>query len=480
MIRLITNTPQYFNDIAEEIRLFLGMAEIGGAEVEGADTELRIELLADRAEGSLLPGGLKCSVPFTYDDGDAMDKKRQQKRAVKLIAYRLMKERFVANTPWGALTGIRPTKLLRELSQKYGETEALRQFSEVFSVSGEKSGLARTICAVQKPFIESAGERALDVYIGIPYCRSRCLYCSFGSAVARTAHELSDYLAYLKRDIHEGAKLMKQGGYELRSIYVGGGTPTVFSADQLSELLTCALNSYGGFGEELTVEAGRPDTITAEKLRAMRELGVSRVSVNPQTMQDRTLGVVGRTHTSQETADCFQLVRSFGFYSINMDVIAGLPGEGTAEFEDTMNRIAELRPDNLTVHTLAIKRSSRLKETLPDYALPEAEVVESMTKLGAETAKALSMRPYYMYRQKYMQGNLENVGYAVAGKECLYNIDMMEETASIMAHGAGAMSKRVFGAQNRVERLRNPKDIQTYFEKQERLFEQKKELFLSD
>ena len=225
------------------------------------------------------------------------------------------------------------------------------------------------------------------------------------------------------------------------------------------------------------MEAGRPDTITPEKLRVLKDCGVSRISINPQTMQDKTLRTIGRFHTGEDIRRAFAQAREAGFTSINMDVIAGLPGETLADFASTLTQIREMGPENLTVHTLAIKRSSRLKERLEEYPLPDGETAEAMVRLGAEEAARMGMEPYYMYRQKYMNGNLENVGYARPGTECMYNIDMMEETVSILAHGAGAMTKRVYGGENRVERLPNPKDVPTYFAKLPRLFERKQALF---
>lgn len=227
----------------------------------------------------------------------------------------------------------------------------------------------------------------------------------------------------------------------------------------------------------MTVEAGRPDTITQEKLAVLRAAGVGRVSINPQSMNERTLRLIGRSHTPEEIKTAFHMAREAGFASINMDVIAGLPGETEDDMRHTLDEIVRLAPDNLTVHTLALKRSSRLVEKLGEYPLPEAEVAEAMVTAGAEAAHALGMRPYYMYRQKYMRGNLENVGYALPGKECVYNIDMMEDTTSIMAHGAGAMTKCIYDAERRVERVPNPKDIATYIAKIDRLAEEKRRMY---
>ena len=478
MVRLITDTPQYFNDVAEEIRMFLGLVPISPDETP--ETELTISVTLDRenmrAAAMRQPDGEPIVVSYAVDETDPLDRKRQEKRAEKRAAYALMQRIQPMEMPWGSLTGIRPTKLLRELCGRVGEREAVRQFAEVFSVRADKLRLAATINAVQKPFLESVRPNDVDIYIGIPYCKTRCLYCSFGAEIAKK-NAIAEYLPYLFRDIENGARLVRDYGYHVRAVYLGGGTPTVLSAVELDALLTHFETQYGGYGTECTVEAGRPDTITREKLQVLRDHGVGRISINPQTMSDETLRRIGRAHTAEQIKEAFALARSMGFDSINMDLIAGLPGETVADFERTLAEIKELRPDNLTVHTLAIKRSSRLKDQLDKYPLPSRADVETMIGMGFSTARELGLWPYYMYRQKYQNGNLENVGYAAEGKLCVYNIDMMEETTSILAHGAGAMSKRVFGGQNRVERIPNPKDVPTYGAKLDTLDAAKRKLF---
>lgn len=477
MVQLITNekADRFRNDIAEEIRLFLGMVEI---EPEGEQPELvcTVTLEENKALCRLSPMEIVGEAEVTAYSG-ALEEKRQQKRAVKLCTFRAMKQHFPMATPWGSLTGIRPTKLYREILQSQGEEEADKEFSELFTVSPEKLALCQTITRVQKPYIDSVGKRDADVYFGIRYCKTRCLYCSFGAEIAKKEGMLDTYVQHMKADIWQGARMLKELGYHLRCAYFGGGTPTVLSAQQLRELLTYAIEQYGDLGAEFTVEAGRPDTITREKLQVLKDCGVGRISINPQTMQDKTLKTIGRFHTGDDIRRAFAEAKEVGFASVNMDVIAGLPGETLEDFADTLEQISIMHPENLTVHTLAIKRSSRLKEKLEEYPLPSGETAEAMVRLGAKAAADMGMEPYYMYRQKYMNGNLENVGYAKPGLECMYNIDMMEETVSILAHGAGAMTKRVFGGENRVERLPNPKDVPTYFEKQPVLFEKKRALF---
>jgi oxygen-independent coproporphyrinogen-3 oxidase len=478
VVRLITNTPQYANDIAEEIRMFLGLVPI--TPEEGPETTLTVSVTLDDAAktaAATSAGFDPVTVGYTVDESDPLDRKRQEKRAEKRAVYALMQKIRPMEMPWGSLTGIRPTKLLRELCERVGDEEAVRQFQDVFSVRIDKLRLAATINAVQKPVIESVQPNEIDVYVGIPYCKTRCLYCSFGAEIAKK-NAIKEYLPYLYRDIENGARLGSDGGLHVRASYLGGGTPTVLSAEELDGLLSHFEACYGGYGTECTVEAGRPDTITKEKLRVLRAHSVERISINPQTMSDETLRRIGRAHTAEQIKEAFALAREMGFSSINMDLIAGLPGETVADFERTLFEIKELRPDNLTVHTLAIKRSSRLKDQLDKYPLPSRSDVETMIDMGFQAAKEIGLWPYYMYRQKYQNGNLENVGYAADGKLCVYNVDMMEETTSILAHGAGAMTKRVFGSENRVERIPNPKDVPTYGAKLDILDAAKRKLFL--
>lgn len=482
MVRLHTNHPQYANDIADEVRLFAGREEIVPAQGDECDISVTLREEGDRwfARASASIGGRSAEYALERPAcrGSTLEIKRQEKRAMKIAAFRALRELYGFAPPWGSLTGIRPTRMLRELVEREGEAEAMRMMAEDFDVSAEKCALARGINAVQEPILASLGARDADVYINIPFCPSKCLYCSFPSKVRTATDDMGAYLTALERDIAMGAMILSEGGRRVRAVYIGGGTPTVLTADELSRMMESVLFHYGGFGQELTVEAGRPDTITHEKLDVMKRFGVTRISVNPQSMNDQTLALVGRDHSSADIERAFDLVRAAGFTNINMDVIAGLPGEHVREMEHTLERIARLAPESLTVHTLAFKRASRL--AMGDEAFPQAETAEAeeMVRVGARCAQALAMRPYYMYRQKFMSGNLENVGYAKPGYDCVYNIDMMEDAASIMAHGAGSMTKCVYEAERRVERVPAPKDIHTYAAKVETLAAEKRKLFL--
>lgn len=489
MVKLHTNKEEYWNDLCEIVRAYLGMAEIEELPVwESAEGYALSVILTQEdcylasAKGCKDGAVLSASIPVKASIGDApLLLKRQEKRAMKIALFRVLRKLEPdVLLPWGSLTGIRPTKLLRELMEDMGEQEALRMFREEFDVQPAKAALASQIVEVQRPILESVRTNAVSLYVGIPYCRTRCLYCSFPSVVSGDKGVPDMYFDALLQEIAISAEIVREAGFTVRSTYIGGGTPTVLSADQLTRLLEHTKTCYGSFGTELTVEAGRPDSLDEGKLRALYDSGVDRISLNPQTMQHETLKRIGREHTPEELVAVYRMAREIGFPSINMDVIAGLPGEGPLEFEDTLRQLEALRPDNLTVHTLAVKRSSRLKEKIETYPLPGPADAERMVELGMEYAKRMGMRPYYMYRQKYMRGNLENVGYAIPGQECVYNVDMMEETVSIMAHGAGSMTKRVYlGRDLRVERLPAPKDIATYLNKLSAFIESKRTMFCS-
>lgn len=495
-MKLITNCPEYANDICDEIRLFIPTERIEVAPVcgdigvcqESNPGECVVALLYADEQHFTAKASVRTAADANreyssihktpYRGGSPLEEKRYAKRCVKVAVFRAMRQAYPNSViPWGSLTGIRPTRLLRELIETEGIDEAERLMLEEFDVSHSKLQLAKTIVGIQQPFINSALQNQFDVYVGIPFCRTRCLYCSFASELRTKKTDMDAYLNALMSDITSCAGFMQRRGMSPRTFYMGGGTPTILSADELRRLLACMVNAYDVSGKEFTVEAGRPDTITREKLEVLREYGVTRVSVNPQTMCDKTLRLVGRDHTAADIIQCFETVREVGFKSINMDLIAGLPSETVDDIRYSLEQIQKLEPECLTVHTLAIKRSSRLHEHMSDYSLPSVQTVDAMTAVGANTAYEMGMLPYYMYRQKYMTGNLENVGYSKPESICVYNIDMMEDSLNIIAHGAGAMTKCVFAEGGRIERVPNPKDIATYIAKIDVVQNEREKLF---
>lgn len=485
---LYVNRREFFNDICDEIRLFMPLVKIEQVDSfspEAHEDAMCVELFDDSIDFVSTARLAYSGRSYTYEhrspyiNDTPLIEKRYAKRCIKIAAFRLLKQAFPEiSPPWGSLTGIRPTSMLRSLQDGLGNESADLQMLNEFNVSRDKLELSKRIVANQRPVLSSIGARDFDVYIGIPFCRTRCLYCSFASDLRTSKTDMRPYLDALKLDIASGASMARAAGLNLRCVYMGGGTPTILTADELEEILDFAVNAYSmGRGIEFTVEAGRPDTITQEKLNVLKRFGVDRISINPQTMSDATLRRMGRDHTAQDIRRCFNMAREAGFSSINMDIICGLPGECTDDVKSTLEQIASLSPDCLTVHTLSIKRSSRLKEQLSATPLPSPYQVEQMLSMGYDAAMGLLMIPYYMYRQKYMTGNMENVGYSRPDKICVYNIDMMEDAISIVAHGAGSMTKRVFPEQTRIERAPNPKDIQTYISKIDVLCTKREQLF---
>ena len=489
-IRVSLKTPLegFANEFSDVLKLFYALEHfsVNADEAEGCEALChQYEEKDGKAYCSFVFRGeteaREAVLPKASDYADEPDRlpivhKRIIKRLCKVTLYELIKRITGHRPPWGSLTGIRPTRLLYEgLAKGLSMEEAQAAVENEFDVSHEKSDLLRRIVIEQMKLPQPNVEEA-DVYISIPFCRTRCAYCSFPGEAVGKGKLIPPYMDALLWEMEEGAKLLKESGLKLRALYVGGGTPSALNEEQFARLMDETMRLFPD-AREYTVEAGRPDTITRGKLETLRRLGVGRISINPQTMNDETLRVIGRDHTAAQAEEAFRLARELGFDDINMDVIAGLPGENAAHFAHTMARILALQPDSLTVHTLAIKRSSRLN--LEKTPLPEGSIAADMVRMGEETAQALGLEPYYLYRQKYMAGQQQNVGYARPGKACLYNIDIMEETTSILAMGAGAISKRVFPDRElRIERAPNVTNVSVYIDRVAEMVQRKKELFL--
>ena len=409
------------------------------------------------------------SVPAGKDAG-----RTERKNLLKQAVYRGLSQLTGTALPWGTLTGIRPTKIpMQMLEAGMRNPDIARYMRETYYTSREKTALAIAVANQEKALLEPFDyEKGYSLYVGIPFCPSICLYCSFSSSpIALWKGQVERYLEALFKEIEFGAQAF--AGKTLNTIYIGGGTPTTLEAGQLDRLLDKLEKSFSwSHLQEFTVEAGRPDSITEEKLREMKDHGITRISINPQTMNQKTLDLIGRRHTVEETKEAFALARSLGFDNINMDLIAGLPGEGTKEMAHTLEEISGLDPDSVTVHSLAVKRASRLHELLEEYKGTFSNTEEIMD-LAADYARRAGMFPYYLYRQKNMAGNFENVGYAKAGKAGIYNILIMEEVQSILALGAGASTKMVW-ASDRIERIENVKDIHSYLERIDEMIDRKR------
>lgn len=421
---------------------------------------------------------LNVTIPDDEDERiRELHRKRAARRLVKQTAYDLCRKVTGIHPPWGSLTGIRPTHLIYEaMAEGVSPEAAAVMIRQRFDLTEEKANLLAEIAHVQGK-LPPPDDKWMDVYIGIPFCTTRCTYCSFSSGEIGNGKLVEPYLTALFREMEESASIIAESGRTLRAVYVGGGTPTSLNEGQLRRLLDHMMRLFPN-AMEYTVEAGRPDTITPGKLAAIHEAGVTRISINPQTMVDRTLQIIGRGHTAQQVRDAYQMAREAGIHHINMDVITGLPGETLEDFAVTMAAAKELRPESLTVHTLAIKRSSRLH--LENAPLPDGETASAMVRMGLKTAKELGMQPYYLYRQKQMAGNLENVGYALPGHACQYNVDIMEETSHILALGAGGISKRIYPEEGHIGRAPNVSNIEQYIDRVDEMVDRKRQLFLEN
>ena len=390
---------------------------------------------------------------------------RVRQRLVKNAIYRAALKSGVKKPAWGALTGVRPGKLLAGLlNEGLSEQQALKAFIRDYDVSTARAALCLDTSRETLKAMAALGPRDICLYVGIPFCPTRCAYCSFVSqSVEKSMKLIAPFHQALRREIAATAAQVKALGLRVVSVYMGGGTPTTLSAAQLDELCAWLAAEFDLSAlREYTVEAGRPDTITEEKLRVLRHHGVDRLSVNPQTMDDAVLAAIGRKHTAADIISALAAVRRVGGFAVNMDLIAGLPGDTPAQFEDTLEKVLALSPENITVHTLSLKKGSRI--TLEGLAIPGAAEVSTMLDLAGQRLRAADYAPYYLYRQKFMSGGFENVGWAKPGYVNLYNICIMEELCSILAMGGGGSTKLIRPDQGRNLRLMAPKYPLEYIE----------------
>ena len=397
--------------------------------------------------------------------------------ALKLAFYQAGTALLGREPPWGALTGVRPVKLpTRALKEGASPGEAQRELEEEYRVSPRRARLALDCARASLAAERALGTGTVSVYVGVPFCPTRCAYCSFVSAdVGRTMKLLPPYVEALLKEIEATGKALNQAGLTVRTFYMGGGTPTTLSAGQLDRVLSACREQLPLEGcAEYTVEAGRPDTITREKLEVLRAHGVGRISINPQTLEDEVLRAIGRRHTAEDIRGACALARAVGFDSINMDLIAGLPRDSEEGFRRTLDGVLAMAPENITVHTLALKKGSTLMEK--GGAIPSGEETARMLEYSLDALEGAGYRPYYLYRQKYMSGALENVGWTRPGKESVYNIAMMEELHTVISIGGGGVTKLVDPEGGRIVRLPNPKYPQDYLASLDKVLAQKEEL----
>ena len=464
MIGLKANSDLYDYDIRTLLQAFFDNEKIVPT---FADTRMQMEVtFVDGAEHTIWfcsPEGTEYSRRFSGNYKDKMELRNTVKEAV----YDILCEYNQRTLPWGTLTGIRPVKIVTGMLEEGMRPEDAKQlFLRTYQTTQQKAELSLQVALKEQEILKDiAYEDQYSLYVGIPFCPSTCLYCSFTSYPIVSYKDMVDaYLDALEKEIQFAKEAMKDK--KLISIYIGGGTPTSISADQLQRLIDTIANAFVlDSVKEFTVEAGRPDSITFEKLKVLYHSPVTRISINPQTMQDKTLKLIGRAHNVEQVKTAYAMAREVGLDNINMDLIMGLPGETIDDVHYTLEEVRKIDPDNLTIHSLAIKRAAHLNTERERYESIARGCSDEMLIAADRCARDLGMDPYYLYRQKNIPGNFENVGYAKPGKEGIYNILIMEEKQTILALGAGASSKYVFPQGGRIERTENVKDVKLYIER---------------
>ena len=412
-------------------------------------------------------------------DPDPLQKGRVTGKLLKLSFYAAAVKCLGAEPPWGAITGVRPVKIpTKLLRQGFGEKRAQKELEKVYHVAEPQAKLALDCARYTLELDRSLTPRDIALYIGIPFCPTRCAYCSFVSAdVGKSLPLLPPFLAALDREIEVTGRALKAQKMRVNSVYIGGGTPTTLSAHQLRHLMEQVAAHIDLTGcREYTVEAGRPDTITAEKMAVLQQCGATRVSVNPQSMEENVLRAMGRSHTAGEILEAYSAARESGIPAVNMDLIAGLPADSAEGFRRSLDAVLGLNPENITVHTLALKKGSALLLDGAKSTLPTEKTVAEMLGYSSEKLREHGYRPYYLYRQKFMSGGFENVGWTRPGFESVYNVCMMEELCNIVSLGGGGVSKLVNRKTGHIERVANPKYPKEYAEHIEKILAQKERM----
>ena len=380
--------------------------------------------------------------------------------------------------PWGTLVGIRPVKrVVAMLEAGANEDEVRKVLKEEYEVSDKKTELALTIAKTEIDVISTLPENAICLYIHIPFCPSRCAYCSFASLpVTEMQHFIEPYLYALFEELDTIKKIVNDLKFTIVGVYIGGGTPTSILSIELDNLLNKIEKTFDlSDCREFTIEAGRPDTITKSKLEVMKKHNVNRISINPQSMNDKTLSVIGRKHSTEDIYTAFSMAKDMGIEIVNMDIIAGLPQENLDEFSNTVDKVIELEPENITVHTMSIKRASRINQTGDFDTLPHSELVDKMVDYAHRKLKENGYLPYYLYRQKNILGDLENTGFYKGDTQGLYNICMMEEVRTVISAGVGAVTKLV--KPGKIERIFNVKDVREYLNRAEEMRNRKNYIY---
>lgn len=465
-IKIKLNEMKQRYDVYQMVNIFFSFSDIDFVE---ENWDYNIEL----GEGQIVIWDKESSREFK------LNKKLTYKEDIKKSIFQYFTEKTGKLMPWGTLVGIRPSKIALSLINDGKESDyIIDHFKEHFNTRSDKTELCINVAKVEEEFV-NRDKNTISVYIGMPFCPTRCLYCSFTSNPIESCKSIVDpYLKSLYFEIDKTAEYIKENNLNIQCVYFGGGTPTAVNDTQFEDTLRHIYNSFieGNTVKEFTVECGRPDSITLSKLENMKKYKVDRISINPQTMNNDTLKLIGRRHSVEDVVDKFNMARQYGFEHINMDIIVGLPGEGLTQVKKTCEEIYKLHPESVTVHGMSVKRASKLYENIVnkiEFATPEQDELNLMYEETVNLTRNLNMNPYYMYRQKNMVGNMENIGYTIKGNVGLYNIQIIEERQTIIACGADASTKVVFLDENRIERHGNVKDVREYIGRVEEMVQKK-------
>ncbi|MFT8350369.1 coproporphyrinogen III oxidase [Clostridium saccharoperbutylacetonicum] len=465
-VKINLNNLKYRYEVYQLFNVYFSMREISFVEKEEADYNVYID---------------EETLKFKYKDYYKEESLGEDiKNSLRRFLFLCLRDLTNDIYPWGILIGIRPSKIaLKLLNEGHSEEEVIEIFKKKYVAHADKAKLCIKVAKAEERIVNK-DKNNIAVYLGMAFCPTKCLYCSFTSnPIGIHKKMVKPYIEALIKEIQDMSEYIKEKNLNVESVYFGGGTPTAVNDEEFATVMKEIYNNLikDNKVKEFTVECGRPDTLTREKLKTMKESKVDRISINPQTMNDDTLNLIGRTHSSEDIKEKFKLARELGFNDINMDIIIGLPGETHKEVLHTKNELMKLKPDSITVHGLALKRGSRMYE---EFILkkgieitPQEEIIK-MYEESRNLAENLGISPYYMYRQKNMVGNMENLGYAKEGKECIYNIQMIEERQTVIALGAAAVSKVIFLEEDRLERFPNLKDLHEYISRVDEMIEKKK------
>ena len=469
-MQLVCNDNKLYSELILIVKLFYSNHELENLNIQ---INQEISLISNCLHNTVTITNNKQTLfnnSVNLTDYELKDLAKYKKHYSKIALYEALSKFTKKTLPWGSLTGIRPTKLFYELKQISGSSLiAKNDLINKYHVSPEKAEIVYNTTKHQTKLV--INDKLIDFYINIPFCTSKCYYCSFISVPLKQCEQLVEpYINALLTEIKQAKQIIKNNNYIVKSIYIGGGTPTSLSAEQLDKILS-ELNYPV---QEFTVEAGRPDTITKEKLDVFKKHNVTRISINPQTFSNKTLKAIGRGHTSDDIINVYNMAKPYNFI-VNMDLIAGLKDEKFSTFKNSLNLTMQLKPQNITVHTLSVKRTSELETSNAELTCEKQ--VKKMVDYAYKTLTKNGYNPYYLYKQKNMIGNLENIGYALNKTECVFNIDTMEEVASVMACGANAISKRYFSMFNRIERQPNVKNLNEYITRVNEMIAKKQDFF---